>query len=170
MNISMSGIDLLKNVEGSKNSVYLDSGGAPTIGIGHLLTKSEKSTGCIWIKGDQHKEGRFISFRGNSITDKEVDDILKQDLANVESTIAVAVKVSLTQHQYDALVSFVFNIGNSAFINSTLLKKLNAGSYEEVPNQMRKWIYDNNKVVKGLMNRREKEVKMWEGRWNATAS
>ena len=73
------------------------------------------------------------------------------------------VKVPLSQNQFDALVSFVFNIGQSAFIESTLLRVLNEGDYKAVPQQLRRWIYDNGSVVQGLINRRQKEIDFWNG-------
>ena len=71
------------------------------------------------------------------------------------------VKVPLNQNQFDALVSFVFNVGNNAFRDSTLVKVLNAGHFDQVPTQLRRWIRDNGKIVKGLINRREKEIALW---------
>jgi len=163
--LDKNGVHLLVENEGSIPRIYPDSGGAPTIGIGHLLTKSEKASGKIWIKGNQHKSGRFIYIKQGDISDDDVQAILQQDLESVYGTIIVAVKVPLTQNQFNALTSFVFNIGNTAFINSTLLRLLNQGKYEEVPAQMRRWKYDNGKVVKGLVARRERTITMWNGEY-----
>jgi len=85
---------------------------------------------------------------------------LSQDLNWFENEINYRVK-NINQNQFDALVSFVFNIGGHAFRESTLLKKLNAGEYDQVPDQLRRWIYSGGKVVKGLINRREKEIERW---------
>lgn len=160
MKIDKIGLEHLEKVEAKRYKSYLDSNGKPTIGIGHFLTKSELSSGKIWIKGDQNKQGVFIRYR-NGISDSDVYTILIQDLIPVESTINMAVKVPLTQNQYNALCSFVFNIGVNAFINSTLLKKLNQKEYNEIPTQMRRWIFDDGKIIKGLVNRRESDIKLW---------
>jgi lysozyme len=71
------------------------------------------------------------------------------------------VRVPLTQNQYDALVSLVFNIGAGAFRGSTLLRLLNNSNYAAVPDQMRRWIHVNGKISNGLKKRREEEVKQW---------
>ena len=142
-------------MEGCKLEMYLDSGGAPSIGIGHLLTKSERTSGKIVIG---HTEGNYRE----GLTLHQVYDLLDQDLAEVELAINRFVKVYLTQPQYDALVCWVFNVGIDAFKGSTLLRLLNAGKSEEVPAQLMRWVHDNGVQVAGLVNRREQEIKMWE--------
>jgi lysozyme len=72
-----------------------------------------------------------------------------------------SVTVPLNQNQFDALVSFSFNVGDNAFRGSTLLKLLNQGQYDQVPAQLRRWVRDNGHVVQGLINRREKEIVLW---------
>lgn len=155
MRMSRPGIDLLKEIEGESPEVYLDSGGAPTIGVGHLLTKSERTSGKIKI-------GNSIGDYREGLSFPQIDQLLSQDLKETESIIRTYVRYPLNQNQYDALVSFVFNIGISAFIDSTLLRVLNEGRPELVPDQMRRWIYDNGVIVVGLKNRREKEIELWE--------
>lgn len=148
----------LESIEGREKFVYLDSGGAPTIGLGHLLTKSERMSGKIIIGSVPVK---YV----NGLTDEQIDKLAAQDIAVVVKAINRLVKVPLNQNQFDALVSFVFNIGvgnsKSGFAGSKLLKKLNSGLYAEVPFQMRRWIWDNGVKVNGLKNRREKEVALW---------
>ena len=165
MKISKQGLDLIKEVEGKRNTAYNDSGGASTIGIGHLLTKSERVSGKIVIKYGNPHTNETISY-ANGISDKHVYALFQYDLIPVESIISLGVKVPLTQYQYDALCSFIFNIGINAFASSTLVKVLNSGDYDGVPKQMRRWVYDNGKVIDGLKNRREKEIIMWKGQWN----
>jgi len=145
---------LLEELEGRRSEVYLDSKGLPTIGVGHLLTKSELSSGKIVILGEP------IEYR-NGLTHQQIDDLLMQDTYLASSCVDRSVKVTLTPYQREALVSFVFNIGREAFKQSTLLRKLNQGLYDEVPGQMRRWIYEGTKVSQGLVNRREKEIKVW---------
>jgi lysozyme len=67
----------------------------------------------------------------------------------------------LNQNQFDALVSFAFNVGDGAFRSSTLLRLLNQGQYDQVPAQLRRWNMDNGHVVQGLINRRNKEIALW---------
>jgi lysozyme len=141
--------------EGLKQQVYLDSGGAPTIGIGHRLTRYELSSGKI--------EGANETIRyQNGITVKQCWDILDNDLKDPEENVNRGVRVTLTQNQFDALVSFCFNVGGPAFLKSTLLNKLNSMLFQQVPEQLRRWIHDNGKVVQGLINRREKEIALWK--------
>ena len=73
------------------------------------------------------------------------------------------VTVALKPYQFDALVSFSFNVGVSAFKNSTLLSVLNEGKYDEVPGQLGRWVFSGGHKVQGLVNRRENEVKLWNG-------
>lgn len=160
MMISEKGLRLIEDIEGNESHMYLDSGGAPTIGIGHLLTKDERLSGKITIKyGNPHTNEVVKYSEGLSL--KHIYALLRIDLVPVESMLKVAVKVALDQNQYDALCSFVFNIGIIAFVNSTLLKRLNAGAYGDVPAQMERWVMDNGKRVQGLVNRRVKEISMW---------
>ena len=152
--------NLLEQWEGVRQQVYLDSGKEPTIGIGHLLTQSERSSGKIFIDGMPVKYDQWLSVA-------ECRTLLDQDLKIPEKTISKLVFVALTQSQYDALISFIFNLGAEAFRNSTLLKLLNESKYNAVPEQLRRWIHDNGKVVQGLINRREKEIKLWNEVENA---
>ena len=154
MRTSQAGKDLIREVEGLSLKVYLDSGGVPTIGVGHALTKSERMSGKIYAHAET------IAYR-NGITKAQAHTIFDQDLRLTEVSVKIGVAVPMTQNQYDALVSFCFNVGGKAFLNSTLLKKINARSVTEIPVQWRRWKYDNGVVVQGLINRREKELAMW---------
>ena len=154
MQVGQSGKKLFQEWEGLELNEYLDSGGAPTIGVGHLMTRSERMSGKIIIKG------KGVVYR-KGLTVQQCWDLLDQDLDSAEASVNSMVKVPLNQNQFDALVSFVFNVGNNAFRDSTLLKVLNAGHFDQVPTQLRRWIRDNGKIVKGLINRREKEISLW---------
>lgn len=154
MTVGQSGKNLFKEWEGLVTHVYLDSGGEPTIGIGHLLTRSERTSGKIII------QGQAVSYQ-NGLTEQQCWELLDQDLDGAEKAVNEAVTVPLSQNQFDALVSFVFNVGTGAFRGSTLLKLLNQAQYNQVPAQLRRWVRDNGKVVQGLVNRREKEIALW---------
>ncbi len=154
MHVGQRGKNLFKEWEGLVTHEYLDSGGAPTIGIGHLLTRSERTSGKI-IMG-----GQALDYR-NGLTEQQCWDLLDVDLAGSEAVVNEMVKVSLNQNQFDALVSFVFNVGDGAFRSSTLLRLLNQGQYDQVASQLQRWVMDNGHVVQGLVNRRNKEIALW---------
>ena len=154
--ISDSGIDHLTKLEGFKGRVYKDSAGYPTIGVGHLLKKEEITLRKVFIGGvsyDFHE----------GLTGKEIKDLLRQDLVGMEECVANTIKQPLNQHQFDALVIFCFNIGTVAFQRSTLVRNLNACDYEDVPTQLRRWNKAGGKTIQGLINRREAEIKIWNG-------
>lgn len=156
MRMSTKGRKLLTEWEGKKASVYLDSAGLPTIGVGHLLTRDELTSGKILILGIQvrYEDG---------LTDTDIDRLLTQDLAGAEGAINSGIEAVLNQNQFDALVAFVFNVGRTAFYNSTLRKVLNAREYRKVPEQLRRWNRSGGVVIQGLVNRRENEIKLFEG-------
>ncbi len=142
--ISDHGISLLKKWEGSSNAAYRDSGGAWTIGVGHLIKPTEQD------------------LIGATLTNAEVDSLLRADLAWAEKAVNDAVKVNLTQNQFDALVSFTFNVGTSAFLDSTLLKRINArAEARQVSYEFMRWTKDNGRDVPGLVNRRKKELGLY---------
>lgn len=91
--------------------------------------------------------------------------MLAADLAKAEEAVDQSVKHLLTDNQFGALVSFAFNAGVSAFRSSTLLRLLNAGDYTSVPNQLKRWnkgtVNGKKVVLKGLTNRRAKEIALW---------
>lgn len=130
--------------EGFRTKAYQDVAGLWTIGIGHLIRPNE-----------QH-------LINATLTNDEVYEIFKNDVARFEIAIRQLVKVRLTQNMFDALVSFVFNIGEEAFANSTLLKKLNNNAAkEEVASEFLKWNKAGGKVLAGLTKRREMEQKLF---------
>ncbi|MBH0371660.1 lysozyme [Salmonella enterica] len=135
MKTSNDGLDFIRAREGVKLAAYQDGGGVWTIGYGH--TRGVK--------------------QGQVINHEQADEFLDNDLRQVESCISERVTVALNQNQFDALVSFVFNVGRQAFSDSTLLKKLNEGNYRAAADQFTRWVYDNDKFVQGLYNRRVAE-------------
>ena len=151
------GQTMLMNLEGYREHVYKDAAGLPTIGVGHLLTKNELSSGTIRIGNEWV---RYTNSQG--LTREQVKALLAQDLRQTENAVLSCVTVTLTQGQFDALVSLVFNIGTGAFRQSTLLKVLNLGHVEDVPAQMRRWTRAGGKVLPGLVRRREIEINRWE--------
>lgn len=141
---SQNGIEHLKRVEGWSEVPYKDAAGLWTIGYGHLIKPGENYTIMTDIEGEQ---------------------ILKMDLKIAEDAVNKFVSVELSQNMFDALVSFVFNVGVGAFEDSTLLKVLNEGDYQEAQNQMARWnkvTINGQKVVnQGLVSRREQEQELF---------
>lgn len=143
MKISNDGIAFIKREEGERLVGYLDSVGIPTIGVGH--------TGTV--------EGKPVA-KGMVITPAQSTSLLLRDLAWVESAINGNVKVPLKQNQYDALCSFVFNVGRTAFVNSTLLKKLNAKDYAGAAGQLLQWKRAGT-IADLLLPRRKRERELF---------
>lgn len=144
LRFSDDGVKYLTELEGGAHlKVYDDGFGYPTIGVGHLIDPDEM---------DEFMKG---------ITREKSNELLKEDVREAERLIWRVVKVPLTQAEYDALVCFAFNIGNSAFKKSTLVKVLNRGEYEHVPYQMTRWNKVKGKTVKGLVNRRRESGELF---------
>ena len=133
---SDKGIEQIKSFEGFRSIPYKDVGGKFTVGYGHLM-----------VQGDGTVEG-------SPITMGQATSLLKNDLKHAESTITMAVKIPLEQHQFDALVSFVFNVGSGAFQGSTLLQKLNGKDYVSAADEFLKWDKVNGEHNKSLGKRR----------------
>ena len=156
---SDAGLEHIKRREGLRTKMYRDSAGLPTIGVGHLLTKDELSSGKIFLTG-----GISVDW-GAGLTVEEVNELLRLDLARAEDTVnnLLVSVLELEQHQFDTLVSFVFNVGPRAFRDSTLLKRLKSGTVDAVPEQLRRWVYAAGNVDPILVKRREDEIAQWEG-------
>lgn len=142
MKTSQIGIDLIRQFEGERLSAYLCPAGIPTIGVGH--------TGP-----DVHM--------GMRITAAQSEALLKQDLAKFETGVEKLVTHPITQDQFDALVSFSFNLGLGALKGSTLLKKLNAGDFQGASNEFSKWVNAGGQRLQGLVRRRAAEQMLFRG-------
>ena len=98
---------------------------------------------------------------GMKITKAEAEKIFRRDIQKYVDQVNALVTREVTQNQFDALVSFHYNTG--ALGKSTLLKRVNAGQFDQVPAEFMKWVNDNGRMVPGLVNRRRAEVAMWRG-------
>jgi lysozyme len=98
---------------------------------------------------------------GMRITPAQSREFLRKDLDRFEAAVERAVKVPLSDNQFAALVSFAFNVGETNFNKSTLLKKLNKGDYDSVPAELMKWVHSKGKRLSGLVNRRTQEGALW---------
>lgn len=143
MKTSELGKKFLISLEGLKLKAYKDSAGIPTIGVGSLDMPS----------------GKLVKM-GDTITQDEAMKLLADDLIPAEKAVNAS-GVNLNQAQFDALVSFVFNVGTGNFNSSTLLKELKAG--RPIDAQIVRWNRAGGKVVQGLANRRARELTLFNG-------
>lgn len=141
MQTSQNGVDLIKGFEGCRLTAYQDQVGVWTIGYGH--------TGPEVVPAF-------------TITQDQAEGILKHDLIRFEDGVNNAVKVSLSQNQFDALVSFSYNLGLHTLQNSTLLKLLNSGDYDGAAGEFVKWDHAGGQVVAGLLHRRQAEQALFQ--------
>jgi len=147
MHMSQGGLDaLLKKFEGCKLKAYYCPAGVCTIGYGHT-----SAAGAPQVVD------------GMTITQAQAEDILKRDLVKFESAVADLVKVKLTQNQFDVLVDFSYNAGVGALQKSTLLKKVNAGDFDDVPAELAKWTKSGpeKKTLPGLVRRYQARSAWW---------
>lgn len=147
MKISSEGLALIKKHEGFREKMYFDQAGKPTIGYGTLIDTTAEQV-----------------YMTEPITKAEAEDLLVRDVSVAENAVERFVRGELEQHEYDALVSFVYNVGSGNFQNSTMLTHLNSGSNREtVANEFLKWKYAGGKISSGLLSRREKERSLFLG-------
>lgn len=137
--ISQTGINLIKRWEGFRDKAYLCPGNVWTIGYGHTKTV----------------------YQGMCINKEQAEQLLKEDLRHFEASVSQLVTVKLNQVQFDALVSFTFNVGVYAFKKSTLLRFVNQGSFKDAANEFDRWVYANRKKLPGLVKRREDEKQLF---------
>jgi lysozyme len=142
MKTSDKGVALIKAHEGVRLNAYLCPGKKWTIGYGHTSAAGEP-----------------VVREGMRITRAEAETILRRDMSMFEARVNRLVKVPLTQSQFDALVSFDFNTGK--LHSSTLLKRLNAGKYAEVPRHLMRWTKGGGRELAGLVRRRRDEAELW---------
>lgn len=136
LNISERGLDLIKGFEGFRAITYEDVCHLPTIGYGHRLRAGETFT---------------------TLDEATASQLLRQDCRHAEAAISQCVNVPLNQNQYDALVSFTYNVGGGTLLKSTLLKKLNQGDYAGAAQEFLRFNHAGSVVVDGLTRRRTAE-------------
>ena len=142
METSQEGLSLIKKFEGCELEAYKCAAGVWTIGYGSTDGVNE----------------------GMKISQERADMLLLEDVEVFEEAINKLVEVPLEQNQFDALVSWTFNLGSTNLKNSTLLKVLNDKDYEGVPAQIKRWNKAGGKVLQGLIRRREAEALLFEGK------
>ena len=141
MKVSNKGIKEIKNHEGVRHKPYRDPVGFWTVGVGHLITK-KKQLPPEWNK---------------TLTTKEVNSLLRQDLDRFEKCVNKACPNDLAQPRFDAMVSLAFNIGELAFKRSSICRKHNQRDFMGAANAFRLYRKAGGKVLQGLVDRRERE-------------
>ena len=141
--ISRQGLDLICRFEGFSPIIYMCPAGYPTIGYGHLITEANKE--------------RFL----DGVGEDEALELLRKDVTVAERAVLRLITVPLTQGQFDALVSFTFNLGSGALQRSTLRRKVNREEHDDVPAEFMKWVWAGGRKLKGLVKRRKAEASLY---------
>ena len=141
MTTSKEGYDLIAHFEGFEERAYVCAGGKLTIGYGH--TKGVKE--------------------GDVITKEQGLQYLREDVADAEAAVRKWVHAPLKQNQFDALVSFVFNVGAGNFASSSLLREVNfdANDFADIRPRFMAWIYSKKRKIEGLERRRKAEAELY---------
>ena len=134
--ITDKGLNLIKVFESFRATKYICAGGYPTNGYGHVIRHGETFT---------------------TLSESEASDLLAKDVGVAEGAVLRLIKVPLSDGQFDALVSFTFNLGSGSLQRSTLRSKINRGEYLEASEEFGKWCRAGGKKLKGLVRRREAE-------------
>ena len=135
--ITQNGLDLIKRFEGFSRTVYFCPAGYPTIGYGHVVKDDEDFSA--------------------GIDEEKAEELLRQDAQIAERAVLRLIDVPLTDGQFNALVSFTYNLGGGALQRSTLRRKINREEHGEVPEQFMRWVWAGGRKLKGLVRRRHAE-------------
>lgn len=141
--ITENGLALIKRFEGFSAQLYDDAAGYATIGYGHLLQPGEDFSA--------------------GITRADADRLLRADVRIAQGAVLRLIDHPLTDGQYDALVSFTFNVGGGALQRSTLRRKINRGELAAAPAEFHRWVYAGGRRLRGLVRRREAEIACFLG-------
>lgn len=142
--ISAKGYALIKKLEGFRASAYLDTGNVWTIGFGTI----------------KYPDGRAVK-QGDSCTEDQATQWLMNDCKWVDTCLDRYLTVNITQNQFDALASFVYNVGETQFTKSTMLRLINANQSRAAAEQFDRWVFDDGRKVEGLANRRTAEKQLF---------
>jgi lysozyme len=141
MKASDAAIALIAHYEGFSPTPYWCAGGHLTIGYGHVIRADETFDAPL--------------------TELQARALLVADVAVAEQAVQHYITAMLTQGQYNALVSFTFNVGAGALQRSSLRRVVNRQAFADVPMQLRRWVYAGGKQLRGLVRRREAEIALW---------
>jgi len=143
---SDKGIELIKRFEGLSLKPYLCPANVPTIGYGNTF----------------YKNGKKVTLNDKPITEQKAVEMLRQSLEKFEQYVDSYTTDSITQNQFDALVSFCYNLGPANLKSSTLLKKVNANTNDEtIKDEFLKWTKAGGRKLAGLVKRREAEAALY---------
>lgn len=142
--ITENGLNLIKQFEGFSSEIYICPAGYKTIGYGHLVRENDKEM-----------------FAGG-ITKAAGEALLIKDVRWAEHAVLRLIDVPLTDGQFDALVSFTFNLGGGALQRSTLRRKVNREEHDEVPREFLRWVWAGGRKLRGLIRRREAEGELYQ--------
>lgn len=144
--IGIAGLELIKSAEGFRAAPYVCPAGVPTIGYGSTY----------------YPNGKPVKMTDKPISEAEGERILRANIKSFEVAVSTSVTKKITQNQFDALVSLAYNIGITAFKNSTLLKKLNKNPADPtISHEFLRWDKAAGKVMSGLTVRRKKEAALY---------
>lgn len=142
---SNKGILLIEQFEGFRATMYKDAVGLPTIGYGTLIDTVEEQ----WLKTA-------------TITKEQAEVLLRKELGSIERNLNLMLTSKINQNQFDALVSFCYNLGSNSLRTSTLLKKINANPADKtIADEFNKWVHAGGKVLEGLVRRRKAEAELY---------
>lgn len=143
---SPKGKDLIKKYEGFRAKPYICPAGVPTIGYGATY----------------YPDGRKVTLKDSAISEVFATNLLETMLSPYEKAVDSFCRDDISQNQFDALVSFAYNLGTNALKNSTLLKKINANpSDQTIRNEFLKWVNAGGKRLEGLVKRRTEEANLY---------
>ncbi len=146
MKISQRGLDLIKKYEGFRAKPYLCPAGVPTIGYGATY----------------YPNGKRVKMSDNMITERQAEQMLCLQLSKYESAVSRYIRANINQNQFDALVSFAYNLGIGSLQRSTLLKRVNKNpNNPKIKREFKKWVYAGGRKLKGLIKRRKDEAVLY---------
>ena len=141
MKLSTNGFNLLAELEGVVLNPYKDSVGIPTIGIGSTY----------------YEDGTKVTMKDKAITKERAIQLAKNVVKSFEARVNKSILLPMTQNQFDAMVLLCYNIGESSFARSSVVRNFNAGNLQKAADSFLLWNKAGGKVSKGLTNRRQKE-------------
>ena len=156
MRVSDKVIEMIKHHEGVRNRPYQCPALLWTVGVGHVIDPAHGR-----LKLEERRNLPIPAGWDRTLSPGEIDEILRKDLARFEAGVSRLCPVGASQGQFDALVSFAFNVGLGNLQNSTLRMKHNRGEYEAAAEQFLQWNKAGGKVLKGLDNRRKDEKALY---------
>ena len=140
MRASKEALNLIKEFEGFSPVAYICPAGYKTIGYGHVISSNDNFS---------------------SINENDAEELLSKDIGKAEDAVNRNIIVNLKQEQFDALVSFAFNVGAAALQRSTLRQKINRQEHEYVPKELMRWVYAGGNIMPGLVRRRMAELELY---------